>query len=153
MHAGNAEVGKKYLSKKGTPVVIVRFKDDKVVLKIAGSDNEIDVAKNYELKPYKAAQVSKDARALAHTNSRGNGKKPGRKSKDGSVASFIDPLLFSGGKTVKEIADLVTKQAAELSKGKDMQANVRARLFGFRRKGFLIEKDGKKRIKVIQKKG
>jgi hypothetical protein len=42
------------------------------------------------------------------------------------VHSTIDPMLFAGGKTVKEIAELAIKQAADLAKGKDVEANVRA---------------------------
>lgn len=147
MKAEQAEVGKKYLSKKGTPVTIIRFKGDQVILKVAGSENEVPVAKSYELKPYKAAEVSKDARILIGANGKttsGRGK-----SREGSVASFIDPFLFAGGKTIKEIAELVTKQASAAAKGKDMEANVRARLVSFRRKGIRIEKDNLKRIKVI----
>ena len=149
MDAIKAKIGEKYLSKKGTPVVVVAHKGDKVVLKIRGSENEIDVAKDYELKPYKESEVSKDARALIRAN--GQAKKGGR-SKEGSVAALIDPLLFAGGKTAQEIAELVTKQASDLAKGKDVNANVRARMVSYSRKGWRIEKNDRKHVKVVKPK-
>ena len=35
--------------------------------------------------------------------------------------------------------------------GKDLAANVRARMHTYRRKGWQVEKDDKKRVKVVQK--
>jgi len=146
MDAIKATIGEKYLSKKGTPVVVLGHKGDKVILKIGSSENEIPVAKNYELRPYNKSQVSKEVLHLETPAEKKNGRKP----KGESVAAIIDPLLFAGGKTAKEIAELVTKKAGALAKGKDMEANVRARMVSYRRKGWRVEKDNHKRIKVIQ---
>lgn len=128
MNAIDAKVGQKYLSKKGTPVTVVAHNGDKVVLKIAGSKNEVDFAKNYELKPYRDAEVNKEAKILIRANGGGR-HKGGRKLNKESLSVTIDPMLFAGGKTVKEIAEQVIKQAADLAKGKDVEANVRARMF------------------------
>lgn len=148
MDAIKAEIGKKYLSKKGTPVTIIGHKGDKVILKIASSDNEIAVANNYELKPYNKSQISKDARFLENAN----GAKGRRNPNGESISGIIDPLLFTGGKTVKEIAALVIKNAGTLAKGKDMEANVRARMVTYSRKGWSIQKNDRKHVKVIQPK-
>lgn len=149
MDAIKATIGEKYLSKKGTPVVVLSHKGDKVILKVSGSENEVPVAKDYELKPYNKSEVSKEARILAQAKGPKNGKKP----RGESVAAIIDPLLFAGGKTVKEIAEVVTKKAAELAKGKDIEANVRARMVSYTRKGWKVEKDDEKHVKVIKPKG
>ncbi len=148
MNAIKATIGEKYLSKKGTPVTVVGHKGDKIILKVSGSDNEVPVAKDYELRPYNRAQVSKDARHLEQLN----GAKAGRKPRGESVAAIIDPLLFSGGKTVKEIAELVTKKSAALAKGRDMEANVRARMVTYSRKGWKVEKNDRKHVKVVKSK-
>ena len=148
MNAVKAKIGEKYLSKKGTPVTVIKHKGDKVILKITGSDNEIPVAKNYDLRPYNKFQVSKDARILDQTK----GPKGGRKPRGESVAAIIDPLLFSGGKSVKEIAELVTRKAGDLAKGKDMEANVRARMVTCTRKGWKVEKNDQKHVKIIDRK-
>jgi hypothetical protein len=146
MNASEAKVGQKYLSKKGTPVLVIAHKTDKVILKVSGSDNEVPVPKNYELHPYNKSQVSKEARILEQAK----GSKAGRKPRGESVAAIIDPLLFAGKNTVKEIADLVTKKAADLTKGKDMEANVRARMVSYSRKGWKIKKDDKKHVHVVK---
>lgn len=148
MNAIDAKVGQKYLSKKGTPVTVVNHKGDKVVLKIEGSENDIEVAKTYELKSYNESQISKEAKSLIRAG-RPKGK---NKPKGQSLSAVIDPMLFNGGKTVKEIAGLAIKQAADLAKGKDVQANVRARMVSFSRKGWKIEKDDKKHVRVIKPK-
>jgi hypothetical protein len=151
MNAIDAKVGQKYLSKKGTPVTVVGHKGEKVTLKISGSENEIDVAKNYELKPYRDTEVNKEAKILIRANGGGRGK-GGRKPSKESLSATIDPMLFAGGKTVKEIAELAIKNAPDLAKGKDVEANVRARMVSFSRKGWKIEKNDKKHVRVIKPK-
>ena len=147
MNAEKAEVGQKYLSKKGVPITVMGMKGDKVVLRVEVSGNKVEVAKNYELLPYKESKVSKESKLLVNSN----GKK-GNERHEGSLAEIIDLMLFAGGKTIQEMADIVAKKAAQTAKGKDLEANVRARMVTFRRKGWRVEKDEKKHIKVIQSK-
>jgi len=146
MNACEAKVGQKYLSPKGTPVTVIGHKNDKVILKLSGSDNEVPVAKNYQLKPYSKSEVSKDARHLEQAKSPNEGRKP----RGESLAAIIDPLLYAGGKSTQEIADLVMKKAGDLAKGKDVNANVRARMVGYSRKGWKVEKNDKKHVRVIK---
>ena len=67
------------------------------------------------------------------------------------MVAIID-LLFDGTKTIQEIAKIVAKKAGQAAKGRDIGANCRARLVGFRRKGWQVVKDAKNRVKVIGKK-
>lgn len=98
-----------------------------------------------------------EERNMAKKN--GGGKK-GRKAvartdgagREGSLAAIIDPLLFAGGKTIKEIALEVATKGGSVAKGKDLQANVRARMVSYRRKGYRIEKDKERRVKLLEKK-
>jgi len=46
MEAIKAEVGKNYLSPKGTAVIVVAHKDGKTVLKINSTGNEVTVPKS-----------------------------------------------------------------------------------------------------------
>ena len=71
----------------------------------------------------------------------------------GSLAALIDPLLLAGGMTVKEIAAELAGKAAEAAKGKDLAANVRARMVSYTRKGWQVVKDDEKRVKLVQAKG
>lgn len=68
----------------------------------------------------------------------------------GSLAAIIDPMLLAGGKTIKEITAELAKKAGEAAKGKDLAANVRARMVSYTRKGWRVEKDDAKRVRVLQ---
>jgi hypothetical protein len=141
--------GKKYLSKNGTPVIVTGFKDGKVLLKSDATGNEIKVSKNYPLQEYDEKKVNSESKTLIKSN--GNGKKgQARKSKEGTLASAIDPLLFAGGKTVAEIVAVIEKKKLPAAKGKDLNANVRARMVNYSRKGYKIEKTDDKKVKVIK---
>lgn len=73
--------------------------------------------------------------------------------RSGSLAALIDPLLLAGRMTVKEIAGELARKAAEAAKGKDLAANVRARMVSYTRKGWQVVKDDEKRVKLVEKKG
>jgi len=152
MKASEAKMGEKYLSKTGIPVTVTGAKDGKVLLRLEITGTTIRVNGEYELKPYDEKGVSKDSKLLMKAN--GRAKKAGKAAtahKPGSLASIIDPMLLSGGHTVKEIAAELTKRGGESAKGKDLEANVRARLVTYTRKGWQALKDDKKRVKVAQK--
>ncbi len=153
MIASKVEVGKKYLTKKGLPVTVLGPQGNQVIVRLETTGNKIAVEKEYELLPYEENKLSKEARlALRATGTPQNGVSK-KRSREGSLAAIIDPLLFAGENTIKEIAVELTKKAAAAVKGKDLEANIRARLFSFRRKGCRVEKDAQKRIRVIAKKG
>lgn len=76
----------------------------------------------------------------------------GKPTKNGhTLAGLIDPCLLGGGYTVKEIAAILTKKGGETAKGRDLAANVRARMVAYTRKGYRVEKDDQKRVKIVQK--
>jgi hypothetical protein len=153
MKASEAKTGEKYLSKTGIPATVTGTKNGKVLIKLETTGTTVAVNGDYELKPYDEKGIGKESRILLKIN--GKGKKGGnaKAKKEGSLAAIIDPLLLSGGHTVKEIAAELAKKAAEAAKGKDLNANVRARLVSYTRKGWQVVKDDKKRVKVVQKKG
>jgi hypothetical protein len=153
MTANKAETGKKYLTKTGIPVTMLGPKGTKMVLKVETTGNKTEVDGDYELRPYDEGKLSKDARLLMKANGKSKNGAPKGKSREGSLAAIIDPLLFAGEHTVKEIAAELAKKAAAAAKGKDLEANVRARLYSFRKKGASIQKDAQKRLRVVLKKG
>lgn len=74
----------------------------------------------------------------------------GKPKKTGhSLAEIIDPFLLKGGHTVKDIAEVLAKKGGEAAKGRDLAANVRARMVAYTRKGYRVEKDEQKHIKVV----
>lgn len=68
-----------------------------------------------------------------------------------TLAELIDPMLKTGGMTVKEIAADVTKKAGEAVKGKDIEANIRARMVAHSRNGWQVKRDEQKRVKLVHK--
>lgn len=88
-------------------------------------------------------------KATAKAVPRGAAKPQGSEGRN-TLAAIIDPMLLTGKHTVKEIAAELAKKAAEAAKGKDLAANVRARLVSYKRKGWQVVKDDEKRVKVVQ---
>lgn len=84
------------------------------------------------------------------------GRKVARENEAGkavSLSTLIDPFLIAGSHTIKEIAGELAKKGGELAKGRDLAANVRARMVSYTRKGWQVIKDDEKRVKLVQKKG
>ena len=159
MKAGAAVVGEKYLSKNGTPVKVVEFKDDKVVLYSEVTRMNIPVSKNYPLREYKepehplSTESMKDkVNALMDSIGSPTPKETVKvKPKGETIASVIDPYLLEGdGRTVKEIVKLIEKRKLAIMEGKDVSANIRARMVAYSRKGYSIEKSADKKVKVIE---
>jgi hypothetical protein len=149
MNAAEAKVGEKYLTKSGIPVVATRRDGDKLVLRIETTGNETKVEKNYELVEFDITKISKEARALLKVNGKAKGSKGKRPAREGTLSAAIDPLL-DGRFSLREIVAKIQKEAPELAKRtSDLAACVRARCVGWRRKGATIEKDAKKRLKLV----
>jgi len=151
MKASEAKVGEMYLSRTGIPVTMVGPRGEKFLIKLKTTGTFTMVNGDYDLKPYDEKHVGRDSKAILKANAKG---KPAdkAKAKDGvSLASIIDPLILAGGKTTQEIATELAKKAGEAGKGKDLNANVRARLVTYTRKGWQVIKDDKRHVKVVQK--
>ena len=146
MKANDAKAGEMYLSRTGIPVTVMGPKNGKVLIKLKTTGTFTMVNGDYELKPYEEKAIGKDSKALLKADSRVKSRK------GGSLAAIIDPMLLAGTKTVAEMASELAKKAGEAGKGKDLAANVRARMVRYTRKGWKVVKDEKKRIKVVQPK-
>ena len=152
MKANEAKVGEMYLSRTGIPVTVVGPKNGKTLIKLKTTGTFTMVNGDYELKPYDEKGIGKESKLLLKVNGKGKTAGKAKAKNGGSLAAIIDPLLLSGGHTVKEIATELAKKAAEAAKGKDLEANVRARCWTFKKKGWQVVKDDKKRVKVVQSK-
>jgi len=153
MKANEAKVGEMYLSRTGIPVTMVGPKNGKFLIKLKTTGTFTMVNGDYELKPYEEKGVGKDSKLLLKVNGKGKAEGKAKAKKEGSLAAIIDPFLLAGGKTVAEITVELAKKAGEAGKGKDLAANIRARMVSYTRKGWQVLKDDKKRVKVAQKKG
>ena len=106
MKAGTAVVGEKYLSKNGTPVKVVEFKDDKVVLYSEVTRMNIPVSRNYPLRAYdeeshplSTEPIKEKVNALMSSIGTATPKSTvASKPKGETMASIIDPYLFEGNR-------------------------------------------------------
>ncbi|MBI4376145.1 MAG: hypothetical protein HY549_06805 [Elusimicrobia bacterium] len=64
------------------------------------------------------------------------------------LAPLIDAMLLAGGKTMRGIVREVRRKASAACEGKDLNANVRARMYWFRRKGRSAHRDAQGRLQV-----
>jgi hypothetical protein len=67
-------------------------------------------------------------------------------TRSGSILSEIDPLLFKGENTVKEIAELVAKKMN--LKGKNLVTNVHVRINNLKKKGYAVTKGSTGKVLV-----
>jgi len=153
MKASEAKIGHKYLTRTGATATMTGEKDGKIVMTLT-SGIVFRCGPDYELKPIdgkvhkpnaahkaKAAAVPDHKPAVTLTIVQPRGV---------SLASIIDPLLLDGGHTVSDIAVEVRDKAGDAVNGKDVEANVRARMVTYTRRGWHVIKDADKRVKVIQ---
>lgn len=143
MKAEQAEIDSQYIMQTGTLATVFGEKDGKILLKLATSGTIIRVSDAYELKPI---GIPKHIPETAKKTTQ-NGKYGAQKTL--SLAAIIDPMLLAGGYTVKEIAAELGRQAGETTAGKDLEANVRARLVSYTRKGWQILKQDKQ-VKAVK---
>lgn len=57
------------------------------------------------------------------------------------LAPIIDALLVKGGISMLVIVRAVKRKASASWRGRDLKANIRARMYWFRKKGYTIERD------------
>ena len=151
MKASEAKAGVKYLSKTGIPVTVTGSKNGKFLIKLETNGTTVAVNAEYELTPLAKPAVSKEANLPAKDKGKTKLEVKTVAPAAKSLSALIDPMLLSGGHTVKEIAAELLKKAGEMAKGKNLEANVRARMVSYTRKGWQVVKDDKKRVKVSQK--
>jgi len=153
MKASEAKEGEMYLSRTGIPVTVMGLRNGKVLIKLKTTGTTTMVNGDYELKPYSEKGIGKDSKVILKANGKDKMAVKVKAKREGSLAAIIDPMLLAGGKTVPEIAAELAKKAGDAGKGKDLNANVRARMVSYTRKGWQVLKDDRKRVKVVQKKG
>ena len=97
----------------------------------------------------KGKKVAAGGEKTQPAKQKGSGTKA-PKGNGGCLVAIIDPLLLGGGMTVAEIAVELAKKAGDAGKNRDLAANVRARMVSYTRKGWRVQKDEQKRVKVLQ---
>jgi hypothetical protein len=151
MKASEAKEGSRYLSRTGIPVTVTGTKNGKVLIRLETTKTTVGVNGDYELKPIPGKQMPKEFKPEAVEKIKAKPTLKVQATGAVSLSAVIDPMLLAGGHTVKDIAAELLKKAGAIAKGKDLKANVRARMVAYTRKGWQVTKDAQKRVKVLQK--
>jgi len=80
--------------------------------------------------------------------------KMAKRGRVGKISVAIDPLLLEGGRTVKEIAQLLETQLTTKEGSKYTVAtlvnNIRSRMFVLEAQGFKLEKGDKRQVRFVK---
>ena len=121
------DIGNRYLTPTGLPVRVADIEaGETMVLQSLVSDNRIAVPPGYPLSGYREHAFETRACAYSRQPKRAGITSPPRPPK--VLAPIIDALLLAGNKTMRGIVREVKRKAGTACLGRDLKANVRARM-------------------------
>ena len=124
-------IGKEYLTASGLPVRVAGIGDGCLVLQSLASDNRFAVPVGYPLETTGGKAAAFPARSRPYSPF----VRPRRgQPEPRPLAATIDALLLEGGRTMKGLVREVQRKASSACKGKDVAANIRARMYWMRRR-------------------
>lgn len=139
MPSPEPRAGERYLTAAGVPVQVLEIREGIMVLQGLASDNRFVAPAGYPLRPFKGGAAAFEARLSPYRGPQG---KPCRgQAQPKLLAPIIDAMLLAGGITMRGIVRELRRKASAACRGKDLQANVRARMYWFRKRGYTIESD------------
>lgn len=139
------EMYKQYVTLKGDPVIYIGPAHKGLGMRLKClSGNEVDVPPTYKLLPYDESKINGMAKSAMRTSTPAKSKESKPK-----LAHRIDDFLLKGCHTVSEIVAILKDDP--LAAGKNLSANVHARLVSYRRKHITIQKSKEGKIKVLAK--
>lgn len=139
MGAREPRVGAEYATVSGLPVRVVAVSGGQVELQSLASDSRFYVPAGYSLGPMTGSNLAVARRSHPDQARGAVAGAPARTNKP--LALIIDAMLLAGGHTMRGIVREVKRRASASCKGRDLRANVRARLYWLRRKGYRVERD------------
>lgn len=132
------EVGARYATASGLPVRLLEITVDGLLLQSLVSDNRLLLPKHYPLFPAMRGSGFLEVRASPYSRCPDRAEKPPSLAAQRALAPLIDAMLLVGDKTMRGMVRELRRKASAACKGKDLRANIRARLYWFKRKGYRI---------------
>ena len=132
----NPEPGSRCLTITGAPVQILKVQEDDVLVQSLASDNRFYLPKEYPLCPFKPAAAAWDMRSGPYIARSERPRLP-YVAVQKQLAPIIDALLLKGGLTMQGLAREVKRRASVACRGKDVKANIRARIYWLKKRGRL----------------
>lgn len=129
----NPQPGNRYLTATGAPIQVLEVHADGIVLQSLASDSRFCLPIGYPLYPFKPDVAAWDMRSNPYAP-RSSRRKLAGSSAQKQLAPIIDALLLEGGRTMRGIVREVKRRASLACRGKDVGANVRARIYWLRKR-------------------
>jgi hypothetical protein len=125
-----SKAGQDYITATGLPVRLLGREGESRVLQSLQTDNRFFVPATYPLKPLKERPSSLELRPAPYKES----TRSTLEDRKRPLAPIIDALLLEGGRTMKGLVREVKRRASAACRGKDVGANVRARMYWLRKR-------------------
>jgi hypothetical protein len=137
----------KYLSVKGEPVEFLGLnkKGNEMVLRHLATGNNVGAPLTYKLIPFDPEKINRMASLLMKSSGPGKSTLPGKPK----LSNKIDEQLKKNSLTIDQIAEML-KDAVE-AQGKNLKANIHARLVSYKRRGDAVTKIGDGIYRVVFK--
>ncbi|MBI4679175.1 MAG: hypothetical protein HY748_16490 [Elusimicrobia bacterium] len=143
-------VGGRYLTLTGLTVQVAALRDDSMLLRSLASGNEFEAPAGYELRPMGQGKASLPLKPAAAGRGTDKANGPGRpKASDKPLAPLIDAMLLAGNMTMGGIVREVKRKASASCKGRDIRANIRARLYWLKKRGCRVETNDQARMRAV----
>jgi len=124
--------GRRYLTPTRLPVEVLEVHAGDVVVQSLASDNRFSVPASYPLQLFNGEGSAFELRPTPYRPF----VRPLRgRSEPKCLAPIIDALLLEGGLTMRGLVREVRRRASAACRGKDVRANIRARMYWLRKKG------------------
>ncbi len=141
------KIGKNYLTISGLPVRVTGLNSDIIILQSLDSVNRFTVPLNYPLGSIDDQKLQLLNKSWPDEVKSSNGQEQNHQPEP--LAPIIDALLLAGGKSMRGLVREIKRKASSACKGKDVWANVRARIYWLRKKGFRAEKNERDQIQIV----
>lgn len=135
MSSPDPAVGKRYLTATGAPVQVLEVHEGIMVLQGLASDNRLRVPVDYPLRRFDPKQAVGEMRPSPYSPRSKSVGALGNPAAAKPLAPLIDAMLLAGGHTMHGIVREVRRRASAASRGKDLAANVRARIYWLKKRG------------------
>ena len=146
MPSRDPKAGNRYLTVTGVPVRVLEVHEGTMVLQGLASDNRFVAPAGYPLRPFKGEAAAFEARLSPYLGPQTKARRGQAQPKH--LAPIIDAMLLAGGHTMRGIVRELRRRASAACRGKDLKANVRARMYWLGRKGYTIDTDELGRLKT-----
>lgn len=136
------KAGNRYLTIAGAPVQVLEVHEGVMVLQGLASDNRLRVPLNYPLRSFNPKEVVGEMRPSPYNPRSKSAEALGSPAATKPLAPIIDAMLLAGDHTMRGIVREVRRRASAACRGKDLKANVRARMYWLKKRGHEVRIEG-----------